>query len=326
MEWDGPPPAVDLQVYADNSKTILAKNDSPDLPFTWSLNPYRGCMHACAYCYARPTHQYLDWGAGTDFDRKITFKPEAASLLRKTFMKRSWQGESVLFSGNTDCYQPLEASYKLTRACLEVCLEFRNPVSIITKSALIERDIDLLAELAREASCFVTMSIPFWDAEACRKVEPFAPKPQRRIRAMQRLHEAGIPVGVNVAPIIPGLNDQDIPAILEAAHGAGAIRAGHIMVRLSGPVEAVFEERIRAAFPMRADRVLSRIRDARDGKMNNSGFGDRMTGKGQYWGAIDTLFKTTCARLGLNSETIGVDRVECSTFRRPQEAVQLSLL
>jgi len=282
-------------------------------------------MHGCAYCYARPTHNYLDLGAGTDFDRKIIVKFEAAKLLRRTFMKRSWQGELILFSGNTDCYQPLEASYELTRACLKTCLEFRNPVSIITKSALVERDVDILAELARECGCFVTISIPFINQENARKVEPFAPSPQRRIKAIRKLSEAGIPVGVNVAPIIPGLNDQDIPGILEAAREAGATRAAHIMVRLPGPVLEVFGQRIKKAFPYRWEKIMRRITEARNGEFNNHRFGDRMTGQGKYWQAIQQLFQQSCQRLGYESfNPVGQPEIK-SRFRRPGEAKQLSL-
>lgn len=329
LEWDGPAPELELKIFEDASRSILSRNSSPDLPFTWSINPYRGCMHACAYCYARPTHQYLDLGAGTDFDRTIVIKRRAADLLRSRFMKRSWAGEMILFSGNTDCYQPLEARYGLTRECLQVCREFRNPVAIVTKSALIERDIDLLRDLTRDAACFVTLSVPFWDPADCRQVEPWAPRPDRRIKAMRRLHEAGIPVGVNVAPIIPGLNDSSIPAILEAAADAGAQRASRIMVRLPGPVSAIFEERIRAAFPLEAEKILHRIEDARGGARSDSRFGDRMRGQGSYWQAIETLFETTCARLGLDAGGTGTESAAPqsteSTFRRPGEGAQLNL-
>ena len=324
LDWEGPPPEVDLKVYEDHTRAILSKNTSPDIPFTWSLNPYRGCMHACAYCYARPTHEYLDFGAGTDFDRKIVVKRDAASLLRATFEKASWTGELVVFSGNTDCYQPIEATYELTRACLAVCLEYKNPVSIITKSALIERDVDLLAALATEAVCQVTISVPFFDPDNARKVEPFAPTPARRFKAMRRLADAGVPVAVNVAPIIPGLTDDDIPAILEAAAAAGARRAGHILVRLPGAVNEVFEERIRAAFPLRAEKILHRIEDLRGGKRNDARFGNRMSGKGSYWETVEALFQTQCRRLGLNAEG-SMPATEGNTFRRPREVKQLSL-
>src|SRR5437763_745473 len=225
-------PEVRLEVYEDQTRQILAKNDSPDVGFTWSVNPYRGCFHACAYCYARPSHEYLSFGAGTDFDRKIVVKRQAAALLRKAFAKKSWRGETVVFSGVTDCYQPLEASYRLTRACLEVCVEHANPAGIITKSALVERDVDVLVALARVASVRVTVSIPFWDAERARAIEPYVPTPARRLKVIETLAKAGIAVGVNVAPVIPGLNDQDIPKILTAARAAGATHAGTVLLRL----------------------------------------------------------------------------------------------
>jgi len=203
-EWiDAPPPEAQLEIYEEQAKTVLSENDSPDVGFRFSLNPYRGCFHACAYCYARPTHQYWDFGAGTDFERKIIVKTNAPEKLREAFMKKSWQGELVVFSGNTDCYQPLEVPYTLTRRCLEVCREFRNPVGLITKSALIRRDIDVLAALARDARAVVHMSIAFADDAMARKIEPNAPSPSTRFAAIRALTDAGIPVGVGIAPIIP---------------------------------------------------------------------------------------------------------------------------
>src|SRR3954470_4151738 len=228
-------PEVKLEVFEDRTRQILAKNNSPDVGFTFSVNPYRGCFHACAYCYARPSHEYLSLGAGTDFDRKIMVKLRAAELLRAAFAKKSWRKETVAFSGVTDCYQPLEASYRLTRGCLEVCVEVGNPVGIITKAPLVERDIDVLQELARRCgpgSVHVTVSVPFWDAEKARAIEPYVATPQRRLRIISTLAARGISVGVNVAPIIPGLNDQDIPKILMAAREAGAQRAGFVLLRL----------------------------------------------------------------------------------------------
>src|SRR6266540_408371 len=292
-------PEMRLEVYEDHTRNILAKNDSPDVGFTWSVNPYRGCFHACAYCYARPSHEYLSMGAGTDFDRKIVVKPNAAALLRTAFRKRSWRKQGVVFSGVTDCYQPLEASYRLTRGCLEVCVEHANPAGIITKSALVERDVDVLAELGRVASAHVTISIPFWDAERARAIEPYAPSPARRLRTIETLAKAGLSVGVNVAPIIPGLNDQDIPRILTAARGAGATSAGSVLLRLPGSVKAVFEERLRAAMPLTVDRVLHRIRETRGGELYDSRFGVRGRGEGAYALAIRTLFLSTAKRLGL---------------------------
>jgi DNA repair photolyase len=295
-------PEVRLEVFEDHSRQILSKNDSPDVGFTWSVNPYRGCFHACAYCYARPTHEYLSMGAGTDFDRKIVVKPRAAALLRTAFGKKSWRGETVVFSGVTDCYQPLEASYRLTRACLEVCVEHANPVGIITKSALVERDVDVLCALARVASAHVTVSIPFWDPERARAIEPYVPTPARRLRIIETLARAGLSVGVNVAPIIPGLNDQDIPKILTAAREAGATRAGTVLLRLPGSVKAVFEERLRATLPLSAERVLHRIRETRGGQLYDGRFGIRGRGEGQYAEMIRSLFQTTATRLGFRRE------------------------
>jgi DNA repair photolyase len=292
-------PEVKLEVFEDHSRSILARNDSPDVGFTWSVNPYRGCFHACAYCYARPSHEYLSMGAGTDFDRKIVVKPEAPALLRAAFRKKGWKNEGVAFSGVTDCYQPLEASYRLTRGCLEVCVEHANPAGIITKSALIERDVDVLGALARVADVHVTVSIPIWDAERARAIEPFAPSPARRLRVIETLAKAGLAVGVNVAPIIPGLNDQDIPRILTAARDAGATSAGSVLLRLPGSVKQVFEERLRAALPLTADRVLHRIRETRGGQLYDSRFGVRGRGEGPYAEAIKTLFLATATRLGL---------------------------
>ena len=325
LEWEGKPPKVQLNVLHDASRTILSKNDSPDIRFTYSVNPYRGCMHACAYCYARPTHQYLDLGAGTDFDRRIVVKPNAPELLREAFSKRSWRGDVIVFSGNTDCYQPIEAHYELTRRCLEVCAEFKNPVSIITKSSLVERDLDVLSELAATSWLCVTMSIPFADADTARAIEPFAPTPRRRFKTVRRLADAGVNMQVNVAPIIPGLNDRDIPTLLEQAAEAGATSAGHTLVRLPGPVETIFIERIRTALPLQADKILNRLADARRGQ-NAACFGERMIGRGNYWDAIEMLWRTNVARLGLNSCVVNVPEQEIpSTFQRPWEGKQLDM-
>src|SRR5688572_21856880 len=207
VRWLGEPPVAKLSVYRDASRSILSKNDSPDLGFTYSVNPYRGCMHACAYCYARPTHEYLDFGAGTDFERKIVVKEDAPELLRRAFEHKRWSGETVVFSGVTDCYQPLEASYRLTRRCLEVCRAYRQPVGIITKGALVERDVDVLGDLARHGAATVFVSVPFADASDSRAIEPFVALPERRFQALRVLSDAGVPTGVSVSPLIPGLND-----------------------------------------------------------------------------------------------------------------------
>ena len=318
-------PPARLEVYEDHTREILSHNDSPDVGFSWSVNPYRGCFHACAYCFARPTHEYLGFGAGTDFDRKITVKPEAPRLLREAFERPSWKGELVVFSGVTDCYQPLEASYRLTRGCLEVCAEYRNPLAIITKSPLIERDLDVLREAAKVADVGVTVSIPLWDREHAHAIEPHVASPQRRMQIVERLAAAGLDVGVNVAPMIPGLGDEDIARILETAAAAGARRAGFVFLRLPGNVANVFEERLRQVLPLRAERVLARIREARGGKLYDSRWGLRGRGEGQYAEAARALFESTARRVGIATGCIGGD--DSTTFRRPDRpGRQLPLL
>ncbi len=321
---DGEAPMAGLEVYEDQTRGILSHNDSPDVGFDWSVNPYRGCFHACAYCYARPSHEYLSFGAGTDFDRKIVVKKHAPDLLREAFDAPKWRGEQVIFSGVTDCYQPLEATYRLTRGCLEVCAEYRNPAGIITKSSLIERDIDVLQRLAAVARLSVMVSIPFWDEAKARAIEPFVTTPARRMRTIERLAAAGIAVGVMVAPIIPGLNDEDMGDVLRAARDAGARRAGTVLLRLPGPVKDVFEARLRSALPLRADRVLNRIRETRGGKMNDPRFGVRGTGEGAYAEAIGQLFAQTAQKLGFESHRVGDDgEGAASTFRRPKGQLPL---
>jgi DNA repair photolyase len=323
VEWDEEAPPARLRVYDDDSRSILAKNDSPDVPHTWSVNPYRGCSHACIYCYARPSHEYLGWGAGTDFDTRILVKRDAARLLADAFEERKWQGERILFSGNTDCYQPLEHRLGLTRACLEVCLRYRNPISVITKSNLVERDVALIADLSRVVGARVTLSIPYFDKDLARAIEPGAPTPARRLRAMRTLHDAGVPVGVNVAPVIPGVNDREIPNVLKAAREAGAAWAGLILVRLPGPVAPWFEARLAENLPLRAASVMGRIRRARDGRLNDPRFGSRMSGSGEEWEATEQLFELWRKKLGY-ADWVRDDPP--SPFRRPGEGRQMSLL
>ncbi len=298
-EWLGEPPAAQVEVYEETAKSILTENDSPDIPFRWSINPYRGCQHACAYCYARPYHEYLGYGAGTDFDTKIVAKVNAAQVLREELQRRAWAREWICFSGVTDCYQPMEAAYKLTRGCLEACHDFGNPVSIITKGYLIVRDVELLAELHRVAGAQVYVSIAFADDATAKLIEPQVPPPSRRFEVVRRLADAGVPVGVMVAPIIPGLNDSDIPAIILRAVKSGARSAGYTALRLPGSVSPVFMERLRSALPLRAERVEARIREMRGGRLNDSRFGDRMRGDGEYWKSIKQLFDSSLKKYGL---------------------------
>jgi DNA repair photolyase len=318
IEWIGEPPRAKIEVFEETeTRTIISRNDSPDVAFDYSINCYRGCIHGCTYCFSRPTHEYLDFGAGTDFERKIVVKVRAAELLRKELMKPSWKGDEIVFSFTSDPYIPLEANYKLTRACLEVCADFRNPVGIVTKSALIRRDIDVLQKLTREASVGVYFSIPFADGEVVRAVEPFAPSPRARFAAMKELADAGIQVGIGIAPTIPGLS-TDIPGLLERAKECGATKAFLNMLRLPGSVAPYFEQRLREKLPTKADRVLNRIRDARGGKLNSSTFHDRMRGKGEFWDAQAKLFSVYAKRFGFNEHRVGSDHhARVNTFRRP---------
>jgi len=322
VEYDpGEVPRQRLEVLTDTTASILSENDSPDIPFRFSVNPYRGCAHGCAYCYARPSHEYLGLGSGTDFERKIVVKHRAAELLRSAFDRPSWEGDCIIFSGNTDCYQPLEAEAELTRQCLAVCAEYHNPAHIITKSSLIERDIDLLQKLHGVAGVSVSISVTFWDAAIARVIEPYAPTPTRRIESVRRLSAAGIPVGVNVAPLIPGLSDRDLVPILEAAREAGAASASTQLLRLPGSVAEVFVSRLREALPQRADKVLNLIREARDGQLNDPRFHSRMRGAGGYVATLEAIYESTVHRLGFP----GFPEERRGSFRRPNRDKQLSL-
>ncbi|MBV8761151.1 MAG: PA0069 family radical SAM protein [Deltaproteobacteria bacterium] len=322
-EGDGPPPAQ-ITLLEDQSRSILSHNDSPDLDFRWSANPYRGCTNSCSYCYARPSHEYLDLGGGTDFDTKIVIKPKAAELLREAFDKPSWKGELIMFSGVTDCYQAIESDLKLTQQMLQVCLEYRNPVAIISKSALVERDVELIAELAREAGAHLSVSLAWIDAELARTIEPWAASPARRLKVIETFAKAGVPVGVMCAPVIPGLNDDQLVRVLEAARDAGATSAGWALLRLPGIVKQVFEERLRVSLPLAADKVLHRVRETRGGeKLYDSRFHVRGRGEGVYAQTIAAMFDTAVKRLGFNARDEERDFV--SRFRRPAKGGQLSL-
>jgi DNA repair photolyase len=280
-------------------------------------------------CYARPTHEYLDLGAGTDFDTKIVVKRNAPELLREAFDKKSWKGELVMFSGVTDCYQAIERDLKITRGCLEVCLEYKNPVSVISKSALVERDIDLFVELAKQARFHIHVSLAFSDDEMSRMIEPWAASPSRRFKVIERLAKAGVPVGVMVAPVIPGVNDSQMVTVLERAAEAGATTAGWVLLRLPHSVKDVFEERIRVAMPLAADKVLHRIRETRGGeKLYDSSFHTRGRGQGPYADTIAMMFDTTIKRLGMNRRDEEAERADelPTTFQRPAPKTgQLSL-
>ncbi len=292
--------AVQTVFYKDTSKSILAKNDSPDIPFTYSLNPYRGCEHGCIYCYARPSHEYLGFSAGIDFESRIMVKLDAPELLAGTFRSRKWKPETVSLSGNTDCYQPAEQRLQLTRKCLEVFLRFRNPVGIVTKNALVLRDTDTLTALARLNLVHVVLSVSTLDADLARVIEPRTSTPMNRLRAIEELAKAGVPSGVLVAPVIPGLTDEEIPAVLKAASEHGASVAGYTLLRLPGAVEPLFINWLKHNLPERAPKVINRIMETREGKMSDSRFGSRMRGKGEIARTIKALYDVNARRYNLN--------------------------
>ncbi|HLN29503.1 MAG TPA: PA0069 family radical SAM protein [Gemmataceae bacterium] len=307
-------PAPTTQFYKDTSRTIIVTNDSPDVGFDASINPYRGCEHGCIYCYARPTHEYLGFSSGLDFESRIMVKEEAPELLRQELSSRKWQPQVLSLSGVTDPYQPVERRLKLTRRCLEVLAEFRNPVTIVTKSRLVTRDADLLGELARHDAAAVFLSVTSLDGNLSRVLEPRAAQPSGRLNALEELARAGVPTGVMVAPVIPGLTDHELPAIINAAASAGARFAGYITIRLPFGVAPLFERWLEQHFPEKKDKVLSRIREIRGGKLNDPRFGSRMKGEGTLATAIHDLYTLACRKAG-----IGGERLQLSTafFRRP---------
>jgi DNA repair photolyase len=292
--------------YIDHTKSILAKNDSPDIPFTYSLNPYRGCEHGCIYCYARPTHEYLGFSSGLDFETKILVKHDAHTLLERQFRHRGWKPQVVMLSGDTDCYQPIERKLGITRRCLEVFLRYRNPVSIVTKNALIERDIELLRALASLNLLLVTISITSLNQDLIRRMEPRTSTPARKLETVELLANAGVPVGVNVCPIIPGLNDMEIPSILDEVSRRGAKHAGYTIVRLPNAVKDLFVDWLQREMPERAPAILNRIRDVRNGNLSCYDFGERLMGEGRIAEAIEQLFHTSCKRLHLNETKVSL--------------------
>jgi DNA repair photolyase len=314
--------AVPTELIRDTSRSILATNDSPDLPFTFSLNPYRGCEHGCIYCYARPSHEYLGFSAGLDFESKIVVKYDAPELLASHFRKRSWVPQLVLLSGNTDPYQPLERRLELTRRCLEVFRVYKNPVCIITKNALVTRDLDILADLAADNLVHVTLSVTSLDDEVIRVMEPRTSRPSARLHAIESLSKAGVSVGVNVAPVIPGLTDEEMPRIMRAAADAGAKVANYIVVRLPGPVAELFLEWVERCYPNRVNRIVHRIEDLRDGRLNDPRWGVRMRGEGEWAKLLNELFHATRRKLGLE---MSIAPLETGLFRVPPAYEELPL-
>lgn len=309
----------------DTSRSIISHNDSPDIPFDRSVNPYRGCEHGCIYCYARPTHAWLGLSPGLDFERRLFHKPDAAAQLRRALAKPGYRPATLVLGANTDPYQPIERRLGSTRAILEVLLEARHPVAITTKSALVLRDLALLRELAAADLVAVQMSITTLDAELARRLEPRAASPQRRLRALGELAAVGIPTGVLVSPLIPGLTDQDMEAIVAAAAAAGAVRAGALLVRLPLEVKDLFSDWLRTHYPQRADKILSLIRQCRDGALNASAFGERMTGTGPVAALLQQRFRLALRRHALARQDSGW-QLSAKAFRAPAaDPRQLSL-
>jgi len=308
-------PVAKTEFFKDASRSIISYNDSPDIGFSASVNPYRGCEHGCVYCYARPTHEYFGLSSGVDFESMIFVKTAAAQLLRKELAHPKWKPQVVIMSGVTDCYQPFERKFQITRQCLEVLMDFRNPVGIITKNKLVTRDIDLLKQMAQYHGVCVTVSLTSLDPQVARAMEPRASTPVNRLAAIEALARAGVPVTVNAAPIVPGLTDHEIPAILKAAAAAGAQGAGYTIVRLPYAVKELFERWLEQYFPDRKDKVLNRIRELRGGALYDSGFGTRMTGQGLFAGHIRDLFDMGYKRAGFKERI----RLSVDSFRNPQE-------
>ncbi len=303
---------IPTRFFRDHSRSVLARNDSPDIPFTFSLNPYRGCEHGCIYCYARPSHEYLGFSAGIDFETNILVKMDAPALLERTFERRSWTPQVVSLSGNTDPYQPVERKLGLTRQCLEVFLQYRNPVSVITKNHLVTRDLDVLYELARRNLVRVTISVTSLRAEIIQVMEPRSARPELRLKTIEELAARGVPVGVSIAPIIPGLTDEEMPAILKEAVRCGATSAFYQVVRLPGAVRELFIEWLGREFPGKAAKVANRMKTLHGPEMRDGRFGKRMKGEGEWANVLDALFRTTCRRVGLKN----TPALSTTAFRR----------
>ncbi|MDD4912613.1 MAG: PA0069 family radical SAM protein [Sideroxydans sp.] len=324
--WNTPEealPPFKTTVTVEKAKSIIVRHDSPDLPFEYSLNAYRGCEHGCIYCYARPSHAYLNLSPGLDFESKLFAKPDAAKLLRAELAKPSYVCSPIALGANTDHYQPIERDWQITRQILEVLAESKHPFSIVTKSALIERDLDLLTQMARDNLVQVIITVTTLDTEVARKLEPRAASPQRRLRTIQTLNDAGVPCAVMVAPVIPFLTDAELENILQAACEHGARSANYVLLRLPYEVKDLFKDWLAVHYPLKAEHVMSRLRDMREGKENDAEFGSRFRGKGLFAELLAKRFQLACERLGLNQG----ERVPLDTrkFTRPNLSGQQSL-
>ncbi|HSJ09468.1 MAG TPA: PA0069 family radical SAM protein [Longimicrobiales bacterium] len=312
-------PLPRTQFLRDTTRTILARNDSPDVGFNTSINPYRGCEHGCIYCFARPFHEYLGFSAGVDFETKILVKEDAHVLLRAELMKKSYTPEMIFMSGVTDCYQPVERKLGITRRCLQVLAEFRNPVGIITKNHLVTRDVDILADMASWGGASVNLSITTLDEKLQRVMEPRTSIPKRRLMAVEKLAKAGVPVGIMVAPIIPGITDEEMGDILKAARDAGAQWAGYVVLRLPHAVAPLFEDWLTHHFPDRKDKVLNRVRSMRKGKLYDAQWGERGTGTGEMADQIGALFKQARRKAGYVEDAARRYTMTAEHFRRPTD-------
>jgi DNA repair photolyase len=321
--------AVELKttVTIERARSIVSHNDSPDVGFEQSINPYRGCEHGCIYCYARPSHAYLELSPGLDFESRLFAKTNAAEVLRETLSRPGYTPSPIALGANTDCYQPIERKYGITRAILEVLAECNHPVTMVTKSALIERDLDLLAPMAKRNLVKVFVSIGTLDRELARKLEPRAASPQRRLDVLKALSSHEIPCGVMVAALIPALNDKTMEHVLEAAAGAGAREAAYVIMRLPNELKDLFKEWLAEHYPQRAQHVMSIVRQMRGGRDNDPRFGTRMTGTGNYAELLEKRFDIACRRFGLNGHGAPRRRaqLDCSRFRPPSAGGQISL-
>ena len=324
---DPPTEPIQTQVAIERARTIISHNDSPDVGFDSSINPYRGCEHGCIYCYARPSHAYLELSPGLDFETRLYAKTNAAELLREELGKPGYKPSPIALGANTDCYQPIERKYKITRQILEVLAECEHPVTLVTKSALVERDVDILAPMAEKNLVRVFLSIGTLDRDLARKLEPRAASPQRRLDVLKTLSKNAIPCGVMVAALVPALNDKTMEHVLEAAAAAGATEAAYVVMRLPHELKPLFKEWLATHYPERAEHVMSIVRQMRGGRENDPSFGTRMSGTGMFAELIEKRFEIACRRHGLNGHGAPRQRAEldCSRFRRPSQGGQIPL-
>ncbi len=322
---DEPAAPLETTVFEERARSIIARNDSPDIPFEQSVNPYRGCEHGCVYCYARPSHAYLELSPGLDFETKLFAKTNAVEQLQKELARPGYAVTPIAFGTNTDCYQPIERRYRLMRGILELLAECEHPLTIVTKSALVERDLDILAPMAAKNLAKVFVSINTLDRSLARRLEPRAASPQRRLDTLCALAGAGVPCGVMVAPVIPALTDKSIEEVLEAAATVGVTAAGTIVMRLPHEVKPIFKEWLATHYPLRAEHVMSVVRQIRGGRENDPRFGTRMSGTGNYAELIAKRFDLACRRFGLNKERRGERPLDCTRFRHPSPGGQMAL-